>query len=81
MASSPSATSASTGVTRPVAGQCELLWRDLLREGRVSAGACFLGRPRGRKQRHRRGQPPVHQCLPPGHAGSLGHHCPLVLPG
>ena len=73
MARSPSPRSANRGRIPPVDGRRELLWRDLLREGSVSALACMLGRPHGRKQRHSRSQPPVHQCLPPGHAGSLGH--------
>src|SRR5579863_553271 len=68
MARSSSASAADTDVTGPVGGRCELRWRDLLREGRVSARAWFLGRPHGRKQRRGRSQPPVLQCLPPGHA-------------
>ena len=73
MASSPSPRSANRRVIRLVDGRRELLWRDVLRVGRVSALACCIGGPHGRKQRHSRSQPPVHQCLPPGHAGSLGH--------
>ena len=65
-----------TGVNPPVrSARVAPAWP--AREGRVSARACFWQAERP-EARHRRAQPPV---LSPGrgHAGSLGHHCPLVL--